>query len=64
MLQEFDGNNNSNKEEREEFNDNFVTRYLRIYPQEFKNDMCLRVELYGCNNSKGCLSCHMLLAHI
>ena len=35
--------------------DEFVTRFLRIYPLAYKNDMCLRVELYGCKDSEGIL---------
>ena len=35
------------------FRDTFVTRFVRIYPKAFINDMCLRVELYGCSDQAG-----------
>ncbi|KAK3726649.1 hypothetical protein QZH41_012295 [Actinostola sp. cb2023] len=52
-IKEFYANTDANTEKRIQFRDTFVTKYLRIYPIKFEDDMCLRVELYGCTNDKG-----------
>ena len=54
-MQIFTGNKNTNLVNTNELSDEFVTRFLRIYPLAYKNDMCLRVELYGCKDSEGIL---------
>ncbi|KAK3742967.1 hypothetical protein QZH41_008386, partial [Actinostola sp. cb2023] len=53
-IKEFYANTDANTEKRIQFRDTFVTKYLRIYPIKFEDDMCLRVELYGCTNDKDC----------
>ncbi|EDO44886.1 predicted protein, partial [Nematostella vectensis] len=49
----FTGNSNYNTEKRNTLRDTFVTLYLRVYPLSFYNDMCLRLEIYGCLDEKG-----------
>lgn len=46
----FIGNSNANSVKLNNLRDTFVTRYLRIYPKDYKYDMCLRVEVYGCSD--------------
>ena len=52
MLQVWPGNDDGTSIKRVVFDTNIRTRYLRIYPQEFKYYRCLRVEVYGCRHSE------------
>ncbi|XP_068761278.1 uncharacterized protein [Montipora capricornis] len=49
-VQTFTGNSDAYSVVHNYFRDTFVTRFIRIYPQTYYNDMCMRVELYGCSN--------------
>ncbi|XP_044184843.1 uncharacterized protein LOC122964985 [Acropora millepora] len=49
-VQTFHGNSDTFNVKNNYFRDTFVSRYIRIYPKTFENEMCLRVELYGCND--------------
>ena len=59
--QTFHGNSDASSVKNNYFRDTFVTRYLRIYPKTYYNDMCLRVELYGCNDRSGLSSLTILI---
>ncbi|XP_074638430.1 uncharacterized protein LOC141896935 isoform X2 [Acropora palmata] len=48
--QTFHGNSDAFNVKSNYFRDTFVTRYIRIYPKTYYRHMCLRVELYGCND--------------
>ncbi|XP_067043518.1 uncharacterized protein [Acropora muricata] len=49
-VETFDGNHDTFSVKNNYFRDTFVTKVLRIYPKTFKNQICMRVELYGCND--------------
>ncbi|XP_074638433.1 uncharacterized protein LOC141896936 isoform X2 [Acropora palmata] len=56
-IQTFHGNSDSSSVKNNYFQNSFVARYIRIYPRTFNNQMCLRVELYGCkDHSDDCSS--------
>ncbi|XP_020899397.1 uncharacterized protein LOC110238092 isoform X2 [Exaiptasia diaphana] len=54
IIKDFVANKDATTVKKVVLRDTFVTKYLRIYPTSFKDDMCMRVELYGCSNDKDC----------
>ncbi|XP_057301002.1 lactadherin-like [Hydractinia symbiolongicarpus] len=48
IAQVFDGNWDGNTIRKYKFINVFEARYVRIYPQEWQNYACLRLEIYGC----------------
>jgi len=61
-VQTFVGNNDTFSERNNYFRDTFVTRYIRIYPKTFYGNICLRVELYGCNDQSDDCSTYITTA--
>ncbi|XP_028395105.1 uncharacterized protein LOC114519213 isoform X2 [Dendronephthya gigantea] len=51
---EFTGNTDATHLVKNEIHPSFVAKFIRIYPLEFKNEMCTKVEVYGCNESVDC----------
>lgn len=51
--QDFSANSDPSSVKMVNLRDTFVAKYLRIYPTSYKDDMCMRLELYGCPNNIG-----------
>jgi hypothetical protein len=49
----FTGNSDASGRSLNEIHPAFVAKYVRIRPMSFKNKMCMKVEVYGCNETVG-----------
>ena len=52
MMQEFDGNKDKNSVVYHDLNPPIIARYIRFLPVEWKDEISMRVELYGCVKGK------------
>ena len=50
----FNGNTDVSHRSLNEIHPSFVARHVRINPVKFKNSMCMKVEVYGCNKTIDC----------
>jgi len=53
FLKVISGNNDSSTVAEYKFEEPFVSSTIRIHPVSAQNDLCLRMELYGCNPNPG-----------
>ena len=51
-MQEFDGNKDKNSVVYHDLNPPIIARYIRFLPVEWKDEISMRVELYGCVKGK------------
>lgn len=51
-LQIFEGNNEHDEEKLNMFDSPLFTRYIRIHPKGWVNDIALRVEFLGCDTQQ------------
>ena len=52
MVQEFKGNTDKNSVVYHDHNPPIIARYIRFLPVEWKSEISMRVELYGCVKGK------------
>lgn len=56
LSQGMSGNRDGRSVVRHTFSSPVYTRYIRVYPMEYRYRICMRMELYGCSNFSSSLS--------